>query len=208
MSDSTGMKSLMQLLLQCGWLSLSSGSWWTLLLCLFQFLTFAERLANVNIDVIHRIDRTGSYAEVCALTDVEYLFFFLGSQLIMTCVSLCAGSRNILLRGTDKMERPQLDRAFQYVYASFAYSKCYYMLWTEINELILHSYISERGVQQKPVIQPAGFPSEVDSGESEDAPECQRQSGLSAAAGVSCLCCSACVYQRCKIVPSHAGDTS
>ncbi|KAM7366962.1 hypothetical protein PAMP_014893 [Pampus punctatissimus] len=28
-----------------------------------QFLTFAERLANVNIDVIHRIDRTGSYAE-------------------------------------------------------------------------------------------------------------------------------------------------
>lgn len=31
-----------------------------------QFLTFTERLANVNIDVIHRIDRTGSYAEVCA----------------------------------------------------------------------------------------------------------------------------------------------
>ncbi|KAM9846103.1 small subunit processome component 20 homolog [Aulostomus maculatus] len=29
----------------------------------FRFLTFAERLANVNIDVIHRIDRTGSYAE-------------------------------------------------------------------------------------------------------------------------------------------------
>uniref|UniRef100_A0A673WAK9 UTP20 small subunit processome component n=1 Tax=Salmo trutta TaxID=8032 RepID=A0A673WAK9_SALTR len=28
-----------------------------------QFLTFAERLANVNIDVIHRIDRTGSYDE-------------------------------------------------------------------------------------------------------------------------------------------------
>uniref|UniRef100_A0A3Q2C7Z2 UTP20 small subunit processome component n=1 Tax=Cyprinodon variegatus TaxID=28743 RepID=A0A3Q2C7Z2_CYPVA len=28
-----------------------------------RFLTFAERLANVNIDVIHRIDRTGSYAE-------------------------------------------------------------------------------------------------------------------------------------------------
>uniref|UniRef100_A0AAX7VDC5 UTP20 small subunit processome component n=1 Tax=Astatotilapia calliptera TaxID=8154 RepID=A0AAX7VDC5_ASTCA len=29
----------------------------------FRFLTFAERLANVNINVIHRIDRTGSYAE-------------------------------------------------------------------------------------------------------------------------------------------------
>ncbi|CAK6949748.1 small subunit processome component 20 homolog [Scomber scombrus] len=29
----------------------------------FRFLTFAERLANVNIDVIHRIDRTGSFAE-------------------------------------------------------------------------------------------------------------------------------------------------
>ena len=35
---------------------------------LFQFLTFAERLANVNIDVIHRIDRTGSYAEVCKVS--------------------------------------------------------------------------------------------------------------------------------------------
>nr|XP_015811633.2 small subunit processome component 20 homolog isoform X1 [Nothobranchius furzeri] len=29
----------------------------------FRFLTFAERLSNVNIDVIHRIDRTGSYEE-------------------------------------------------------------------------------------------------------------------------------------------------
>ncbi|XP_069376458.1 small subunit processome component 20 homolog isoform X3 [Paralichthys olivaceus] len=29
----------------------------------FRFLTFAERLSNVNIDVVHRIDRTGSYAE-------------------------------------------------------------------------------------------------------------------------------------------------
>ncbi|XP_041637012.1 small subunit processome component 20 homolog [Cheilinus undulatus] len=29
----------------------------------FRFLTFAERLANVNIDVIHRIDRTGAYSE-------------------------------------------------------------------------------------------------------------------------------------------------
>ncbi|KAG7496109.1 small subunit processome component 20-like [Solea senegalensis] len=29
----------------------------------YRFLTFAERLANVNIDVIHRIDRTGSLAE-------------------------------------------------------------------------------------------------------------------------------------------------
>uniref|UniRef100_A0A8C7ULV4 UTP20 small subunit processome component n=1 Tax=Oncorhynchus mykiss TaxID=8022 RepID=A0A8C7ULV4_ONCMY len=29
----------------------------------FRFLTFAERLANVNIDVIHRIDRAGSYEE-------------------------------------------------------------------------------------------------------------------------------------------------
>ncbi|XP_047194452.1 small subunit processome component 20 homolog isoform X2 [Hippoglossus stenolepis] len=29
----------------------------------FRFLTFAERLSNVNINVVHRIDRTGSYAE-------------------------------------------------------------------------------------------------------------------------------------------------
>ncbi|XP_008939761.1 PREDICTED: small subunit processome component 20 homolog, partial [Merops nubicus] len=34
------------------------------------FLTFSERLSNVNIDVIHRIDRTGSYAE-----EVETYFF-------------------------------------------------------------------------------------------------------------------------------------
>ncbi|XP_068162452.1 small subunit processome component 20 homolog [Antennarius striatus] len=36
----------------------------------YKFLTFAERLANVNIDVIHRIDRTGSYAE-----EVETYFY-------------------------------------------------------------------------------------------------------------------------------------
>uniref|UniRef100_A0A8C0AVP8 UTP20 small subunit processome component n=1 Tax=Buteo japonicus TaxID=224669 RepID=A0A8C0AVP8_9AVES len=35
-----------------------------------QFLTFSERLSNVNIDIIHRIDRTGSYAE-----EVETYFF-------------------------------------------------------------------------------------------------------------------------------------
>ncbi|KAI4884861.1 hypothetical protein NFI96_031248 [Prochilodus magdalenae] len=36
----------------------------------YRFLTFSERLANVNIDVIHRIDRTGSYSE-----EVETYFF-------------------------------------------------------------------------------------------------------------------------------------
>ncbi|XP_028810161.1 small subunit processome component 20 homolog [Denticeps clupeoides] len=36
----------------------------------FRFKTFSERLANVNIDVIHRIDRTGSYSE-----EVETYFF-------------------------------------------------------------------------------------------------------------------------------------
>ncbi|KAM9772369.1 small subunit processome component 20 homolog [Syngnathus typhle] len=36
----------------------------------FKFLTFAERLSNVNINVTHRIDRTGSYAE-----EVETYFF-------------------------------------------------------------------------------------------------------------------------------------
>ncbi|KAM9389678.1 small subunit processome component 20 homolog [Phaethornis superciliosus] len=35
-----------------------------------RFLTFSERLSNVNIDIIHRIDRTGSYAE-----EVETYFF-------------------------------------------------------------------------------------------------------------------------------------
>lgn len=43
----------------------------TIVLYLFQFLTFAERLANVNIDVIHRIDRTGSYAEVCSACNLS-----------------------------------------------------------------------------------------------------------------------------------------
>ncbi|KAG7264070.1 hypothetical protein CRUP_028590 [Coryphaenoides rupestris] len=36
----------------------------------YRFLTFAERLANVNIDVIHRIDRTGTYDE-----EVDTYFF-------------------------------------------------------------------------------------------------------------------------------------
>ncbi|XP_074867355.1 small subunit processome component 20 homolog [Carettochelys insculpta] len=35
-----------------------------------RFLTFSERLGNVNIDIIHRIDRTGSYAE-----EVETYFY-------------------------------------------------------------------------------------------------------------------------------------
>lgn len=35
-----------------------------------KFVTFSERLAKVNIDVIHRIDRTGSYAE-----EVETYFY-------------------------------------------------------------------------------------------------------------------------------------
>lgn len=52
---------------------------------------------------------------------------------------------------------------------------------------LTRSYISQRRFQQEPVIQHAGFPSEVDSGESENAPERQEQSGLPATAGVSCL---------------------
>lgn len=51
-----------------------------LLLYFFQFLTFAERLANVNIDVIHRIDRTGAYAEVCIFwhrNEISWGFFWL-----------------------------------------------------------------------------------------------------------------------------------
>ncbi|XP_003269959.1 small subunit processome component 20 homolog [Nomascus leucogenys] len=36
----------------------------------YRFLTFAERLGNVNIDIIHRIDRTSSYEE-----EVETYFF-------------------------------------------------------------------------------------------------------------------------------------
>uniref|UniRef100_A0A8C9QSH5 UTP20 small subunit processome component n=1 Tax=Spermophilus dauricus TaxID=99837 RepID=A0A8C9QSH5_SPEDA len=36
----------------------------------YRFLTFAERLGNVNIDIIHRIDRTASYKE-----EVETYFF-------------------------------------------------------------------------------------------------------------------------------------
>lgn len=37
-----------------------------------QFLTFSERLSNINIDIIHRIDRTGSYAEVRAATVIFF----------------------------------------------------------------------------------------------------------------------------------------
>ncbi|XP_043092950.1 small subunit processome component 20 homolog [Puntigrus tetrazona] len=36
----------------------------------YRFITFSERLAKVNIDVIHRIDRSGSYSE-----EVETYFF-------------------------------------------------------------------------------------------------------------------------------------
>ncbi|XP_069829345.1 small subunit processome component 20 homolog [Dendropsophus ebraccatus] len=36
----------------------------------FKFLTFSERLSNVNIDIIHRIDRTESYSE-----EVETYFY-------------------------------------------------------------------------------------------------------------------------------------
>lgn len=53
--------------------SLIHSHYQVILLYFFQFLTFAERLANVNIDVIHRIDRTGSYAEVCALKQIQLL---------------------------------------------------------------------------------------------------------------------------------------
>lgn len=34
-----------------------------------------------------------------------------------------AGGRNVFLRRTDKMERPQLDRKFQYVYCYICFSK-------------------------------------------------------------------------------------
>lgn len=57
---------------------------------------------------------------------------------------------------------------------------------------LICSYFSERSFQQEPVVQHAGFPSEVDSGESENAPDCQEQSGLPASAGVSCLYSFAC----------------
>lgn len=49
-----------------------------ILLYFFQFLTFAERLANVNIDVIHRIDRTGAYAEVCIFWHGNEISYFIG----------------------------------------------------------------------------------------------------------------------------------
>lgn len=83
----------------------------------FQFLTFAERLASVNIDVIHRIDRTGSYDEVCRgyslSVVVNVCVFYALTQNNLSGFFL--GGRNILLGRTDKMERPQLDGAFQYV---------------------------------------------------------------------------------------------
>lgn len=54
-------------------ISVDNSIFQVILLYFFQFLTFAERLANVNIDVIHRIDRTGSYAEVCTLKQIQLL---------------------------------------------------------------------------------------------------------------------------------------
>lgn len=47
------------------------------------------------------------------------------------------------------------------------------------------SNISERSFQQEPVIQHAGFPSEINSGESENTPVCQGQFSLSAITWVS-----------------------
>lgn len=44
--------------------------------------------------------------------------------------------------------------------------------------LFLHSHVSERGFQQEPVIQHAGFPSEVHRGISENPPGRPEQSGL------------------------------
>lgn len=52
----------------------------------------------------------------------------------------------------------------------------------------LPSDIFERGVQQEPVVQFAGFPSEVDRGKSENASGGEEQSRLPATAGVSRLC--------------------
>lgn len=62
-------------------------------MCLFQFLTFAERLANVNIDVIHRIDRTGSYAEVCTINysgnmSIPLIFYNRLLTVFMVCIYL------------------------------------------------------------------------------------------------------------------------
>lgn len=74
------------------------------------------------------------------------------------------------------------------------------------------SYIFEGGFQQEPVIQHAGVPSEGDSGESENAPGCRRQSGLSAAVGVSCLSCCmwlvACCAMWCSSCSLHVCPVS
>lgn len=62
------------------------------------------------------------------------------------------------------------------------------MLVATVNlTLLIHSYIPKRSFQQVPVLQYAGFPSEGNSRESENAPVCQKQPGLPATVGVSCL---------------------
>ncbi|ELW71577.1 Small subunit processome component 20 like protein [Tupaia chinensis] len=68
----------------------------------YRFLTFAERLGNVNIDIIHRIDRTASYDEVSDKNALFNLMFLdLGEhpekvegvgQLLF---EMCKGVRNM-----------------------------------------------------------------------------------------------------------------
>ena len=49
---------------------------------------------------------------------------------------------------------------------------------------LLCSHLPERGVQQEPVLQPAGVPSEGNSGQPEDSPQYKEQHGLSTSTGV------------------------
>ncbi|ELK25978.1 Small subunit processome component 20 like protein [Myotis davidii] len=74
-----------------------------------RFLTFAERLGNVNIDIIHRIDRTASYDEVSDKNSLFNLMFLdldehpekvegVGQLLF----EMCKGVRNMFHSCTGK----------------------------------------------------------------------------------------------------------
>lgn len=129
--------------------------------------------------------------------DPRFKFWTVFVRLCLNYVLFfAAGSRDVLLRRTDEMERPQPDRKFQCVDTLLALithtllrvTSCWRTDVTAINKIpLFHSFIFKRSIQQVPVLQHAGFPPEGHSAESESAPVCHRQSGLPTAVGVSLL---------------------
>lgn len=108
--------------------------------CFLQFLTFAERLAKVNIDVIHRIDRTGSFSEVCSDSDHKGSTLFFSDWISFPAVT---GSGNVLFRRADEMERPQPHRTFQYVWIIPGFSWLWMEVWIRLLSRFTATFLRE-----------------------------------------------------------------